>query len=69
MFYVVMSAAGLVIAFMIHVAYGVTLPDGSAGPYPLAVQLLVGIFAFGVPVLGPPMHFISTIVFGEDQAF
>ena len=68
MSYFLITGAGLLIAFIIHAAYSIVLHDGSAGPYPMPVQALVGIFAVGAPILGLLYGLASTFL-GEDRAF
>ena len=68
MIYFAIGIVGIVIAFFIHAFYGLTLHD-SSGPYPLIVQALIGIAAFGVPVLtilGLPFYGITAMNFRDD---
>ena len=67
MSYFLTTGAGLLIAFIIHAAYSLGLHDGSVGSYPMPVQALVGIFAFGAPILGL-LYELATTFLGEDWA-
>ena len=66
--YFAISGAGLIIAFIIHMAYSLYFHDGSPGPYPIPVQAVVGVFAFVPAILAAfaPIYGIASMIFGED---
>ena len=53
------SGIGLLIAFVIHAIYGSTLPAGWSDPYPIIVQIAVGVFALGAPIVALPISIFS----------
>ena len=68
MSYFLFTGAGLLIAFTIHAAYSLVLHDGTAGPYPMPIQALVGMFVFGAPILGL-LYGLATTFLGRGRAF
>ena len=52
MSYFPIAGTGVLIAFTIHASYSLFLHDGSLGPYPMAVQILVGAFILAGHFLG-----------------
>ena len=55
------SAAGLLLAFCIHALYSATLPVGSSEPYPLFVQIAIGVCAFGAPIIALPISIFADV--------
>ena len=68
MSYFPIAGAGVLIAFIIHAFYSQLLHDGSPGPYPMAIQYLVGAVILVGHFLGLGSS-IATGILGNDRSF
>ena len=55
------SFTGLGIAFTIHVLWGLAAHAGSSEPYPILIQTLIVLFAFGAPIIALPIAIYSDL--------